>query len=77
MCSSITVMAVKWKDITAVYWASNFDSVSPTGTAKRWCTTAKKRTEVPRPKIIQGYNTNVGGVNLCDRFLSNYRPVFQ
>ena len=57
--------------------ATNYDTVEPLGKAKRWSSAKKASVEVPQPAVIASYNAHMGGVDLLDRFLSNYRPIFR
>ena len=71
------VMAVKWHDNKCVTVATNHSTVEPLGKAKRWNKTKKAMVDVPQPKVIGTYNAHMGGVDILDRFLSNYRPIFR
>ena len=53
---------------------SSIYGVHPTNKCKRYNKSEKKYIEVERPKVIQAYNTNMGGVDLFDRMLS-YCPM--
>ena len=41
--------------------------------AKRWCKKDKKFIFIDRPKIIEGYNEHMGGVDLCGMLFEVYR----
>jgi hypothetical protein len=81
------VMAVKWHDNQCVTVASNYDSVQPVGTAKRWSSSKKALTDLPQPAVVGSYNAHMGGVDIynahmggvdiLDRFMANYRPAFR
>ena len=53
---------------------SNFESIEPVGTAKRWCKYAKDYVNVPRPSLIASYNKMYGGTDQMDQAISAYRP---
>lgn len=72
-----TVMAVKWHDNQCVTVATNFSSVEPLGKAKRWSSAKKSVIDLSQPAVIRKYNEHMGGVDILDRFMSNYRPVFR
>lgn len=72
-----SVMAVKWHDNQCVTIATNYDTVEPLGKAKRWSSAKKASVEVPQPAVIGSYNAHMGGVDILDRFLSTYRPIFR
>lgn len=64
---------VKWKDNKSVILLSTCMGSEPTATCKRWSKEEKKRVDVPQPAIVKAYNQNMGGIDLCDRYLSYYR----
>lgn len=68
------VLAVKWNDNKCVCVATNYDDIHPTATATRYSQKERKRVPVPQPRVIQQYNKHMGGVDLLDRFISDYRP---
>ena len=41
--------------------------------ANRWSKKERKRIEVPMPKPFKVYNAQMGGVDLFDQFVANYR----
>ena len=63
-----------WKDNKPVYVASNYDGVTPVVLKRRYSRTDKKHIQVDCPKMIDSYNKRMGGVDMVDRFLSEYRP---
>ena len=71
------VMAVKWHDNQYVTVASNFGTVQPMGKAKRWSSAKKCVVDLQQPAVITSYNRHMGGVDILDRFMSNYRPIFR
>ena len=75
--SDSKVVAVKWYDNQCVTLASNFQEVTPMGKARRWCAAKKGPVDIPQPALIGSYNAHMGGVDLLDRFLSSYRPIFR
>jgi len=41
------------------------------------CIKEKAKVDVQQPAVIAAYNHQMGGVDLLDRFLSNYRPFMR
>ena len=70
-------MAVKWNDNQCVTVATNFSTVEPLHKAKRWSSAKKASIDLPQPAVVHEYNLHMGGVDILDRFMSNYRPVFR
>ncbi|XP_046399949.1 uncharacterized protein LOC124166462 [Ischnura elegans] len=64
---------VKWKDNKCVLMLSSCAGSQPLSTCKRWSKEEKKKIEVPQPYVVKIYNEKMGGVDLCDRFMSYYR----
>ncbi|KAG0410024.1 hypothetical protein HPB47_012866 [Ixodes persulcatus] len=71
------VLAVKWNDNKCVCLATNYDTVHPMVSTTRYSRTQRKRVQVQQPKLIQQYNKHMGGVDLLDRFISDYRPTLR
>lgn len=67
------LLFVRWKDNNTVTMATNYDSLEPIGRVKRWSAIAKARIDVPQPKIFSIYNQSMGGVDLYDQSVNNYR----
>ncbi|XP_049813953.1 piggyBac transposable element-derived protein 3-like [Schistocerca nitens] len=61
------------KDNKSVVILSSWVGSSPPTTYKRRSREHKKKIDVPQPVEMKLYNENMGGVDLCDRFLSYYR----
>ena len=72
--SSGPIQIVRWNDNAVVTIASNAYGVQPVSQVKRWVK-GKGRQNVQQPAIIGAYNGGMGGVDLLDRALSDYRPV--
>lgn len=53
--------------------ASNYYGVGPIQKANRWVKKEGKKT-VTQPYLVSMYNKGMGGVDVCDRMLSTYRP---
>ena len=66
-------LAVKWNDHSVVTLATNFQSVEPLLTAKRFSRSECKVVNVVKPNLIAAYNANMGGVDLLDNFVTKYR----
>ena len=44
---------------------------------KRWSVAKKAAIEVPQPTVVNNYNCHMGGVDMLDSFMANYRPTFR
>lgn len=53
--------------------ATNYDTIEPLGSAKRWCPVKREKTDVGIPRMFQNYNKNMGGVDELDQSISLYR----
>ncbi|XP_046685302.1 piggyBac transposable element-derived protein 3-like [Homalodisca vitripennis] len=62
-----------WKDNSVDTLLSNEHGVAPLGEAKRYSVTERKKVSIPQPYRIAQYNRNMGGVDLMDNNISNYR----
>lgn len=67
------ILVVRWKDNSVVTMATNYDTVFPLGSVKRWSAEEKKKVDVPQPKLFSSYNSGMGGVDLHDQAVNNYR----
>jgi DNA excision repair protein ERCC-6 len=65
--------AVRWYDNAVVTIMSNVDTIEPLHAAKRYDRKQKKQTSVQQPNMIYNYNKNMGGVDLHDNGIANYR----
>ena len=63
-----------WNDNSVVTAILNWATPFPLQTVGRYSSKSKQKISVQIPKVISLYNTNMGGVDLLDRLLSNYRP---
>lgn len=70
---SDVVEAVKWKDNAVVTVITNEHSTYPLNSTKRYSRDMKMVIEVPQPNVISKYNANMGGVDILDSNVSNYR----
>ncbi|KAH9360430.1 hypothetical protein HPB48_003044 [Haemaphysalis longicornis] len=68
------VLALKWNDNKCVSVATNYDVIHPTATATRYSQKERKRVQVPQPRVIQQYSKHMGGIDLLNRFITDYRP---
>ena len=68
-----SVVCVKWNDNCPVTVASNYYGVYPIQKVERRIKNEQKKT-VDQPFLIKMYNKEMGGVDVCDRLLSSYRP---
>ncbi len=67
------VNVVQWLDNKGVLIASNTLAVDPHVTCKRFSKLEKKNVTLPQPTAIKMYNRNMGGVDLMDQSINNYR----
>lgn len=64
---------VQWVDNNVVRMAGTWAGVEPKTVLKRWNKEERARVEVPCPRIVQLYNTHMGGVDLLDMMIQLYR----
>lgn len=64
---------MKWNDNRAVTVASNYYGVQPLHKTERYLRGEGKKL-IPQPDAIYKYNRGMGGVDVCDKKLSSYRP---
>ena len=55
--------------------ATNYADVAAMTKTRRWSSSDMKLIDVPQPAVVASCNALMGGVDLVDRFLSDYRPV--
>lgn len=67
------VMMVRWNDNSVVTVASNNGTIHPLANAKRYNRKEKKNVSVPQPNVMAQYNKYMGGVDLHDNAIANYR----
>ncbi|KAK9696563.1 Transposase IS4 [Popillia japonica] len=67
------IIVVKWVDNNVVTAASTCHGIHPIATVKRFSRTEKKIIHVSRPSIIMNYNQFMGGTDILDENVSNYR----
>lgn len=67
------VLVIRWRDNANVTVLSNFDTVEPLGHAKRYDRNLHSHVHHKVPHAITEYNSYMGGVDLHDNALSNYR----
>ena len=64
----------QWNDNKPMCVVSNFKDAEPTSVIRRWSASKKSAVQIPQPQMVANYNKYMGGVDLLDRFLSDYRP---
>ena len=67
-----SVVCVKWNDNCPVTVASNYCGVNPIQKVERRVKNEQKI--VDQPFLIKMYNQEMGGIDVCDKLLSSYRP---
>ncbi|KAG5867363.1 hypothetical protein JTB14_008415 [Gonioctena quinquepunctata] len=60
-------------DNSVVTVASTSASVQPEGTVERYCQKERKHVMIPRPEFVAAYNRNMGGTDLMEQGIANYR----
>lgn len=71
--SSQEVLLIRWKDNAEVTVLTNHGTLEPFSQAKRYDRKQKKFVAARIPQAIRDYNENMGGVDLHDNALANYR----
>ncbi|GFS85105.1 piggyBac transposable element-derived protein 2 [Trichonephila clavipes] len=71
------VYICSWKDSAVVTIASNYITHEPVTQTKIFCNAQKKKIDLRQPNLIKMYNEGMGGVDLLDRLLGTYRPLFR
>jgi len=67
------ILFVKWNDNSLVTVWTNYQSVEPIATAKRWSTSLKQEMSIPQPHLMAKYNKFMGGVGHLDWLVQKYR----
>ena len=68
------VTLFQWNDNRPVCVVSNHEGVDPTIPVRRWSSATRNAVIIAQPRMIKSYNKHMRGVDLLDRFLSDYRP---
>ena len=71
--STDTVTVVVWKDTKPVTMSSNYFGSGAKSKCTRWDKTKKAQIQVSRPEIVKKYNCHMGGVDLTEEFVNQYR----
>lgn len=64
---------VRWNDNSVVTLITNNISINPVQPVKRYDRKLKKEINIPQPLVIKEYNKYMGGVDLHDNGIANYR----
>lgn len=70
---NVHLTVVRWNDNSIVTVASNIFSVEPLATVKRYNRKEHKDVQILQPDMIKQYNSYMGGVDLHDNAIANYR----
>lgn len=67
------VTVVRWNDNSVVTVATNNGTIHPVVKVKRYNRKLRKEESIPQPNMINDYNRHMGGVDLLDNSVANYR----
>lgn len=67
------ISVVRWQDNAEVTIATNYDSLEPYKNVRRWSKESHRYITVSQPKFLHTYNKEMGGVDLHDNGVANYR----
>ena len=65
-------LLVSWRDKKVAIVATNYLSLNPISSTKRWSKAEEKQVDIPMPNPFKDYNANMGRVHLFDQFVSTY-----
>ncbi|MCL4124285.1 UNVERIFIED_CONTAM: hypothetical protein GTU68_017635, partial [Idotea baltica] len=69
----VRIRAVKWHDSRAVILVSTFASAEPLIDCQRYEKRRKENVTIPKPNIVDQYNSFMGGVELLHQLIALYR----
>lgn len=67
------ILMVRWNDNSVVTVASNHEGILPMHNVKRFDRKKGKMVTVEMPQALAAYNSRMGGVDLFDNAMNNYR----
>lgn len=67
------ILMVRWNDNAVVTVASNHEPIEPMHRAKRWDKKHNRMGSFDMPQLIHANNKRMGGVDLFDNAMNNYR----
>lgn len=67
------INVIRWNDNAVVTIITNFGTTDPLTNTKRYSRAEKKEIIISQPNAIAKYNTHMGGVDLHDNGIANYR----
>lgn len=71
--SNLNILVTRWNDNSVVTLMTNFCNILPLTHAKRYNRKERKEALINQPNVIQQYNRHMGGVDLHDNGIANYR----
>lgn len=67
------IIVVRWNDNSVVTLGSTFGKIEHVKNVSRYSRKQRKKVSVPQPNLIEQYNNKMGGVDLCNNLVANYR----
>lgn len=67
------VMVIRWMDNSEVTIATNYDAIDPMVTVQQYSKEKKRKVGIQQPLAFNNYNRHMGGVDLHDNGVANYR----
>ena len=71
------IFILKWKDDSIFTLGTNYHTVDPLDSVKRWSKDMKKNVDTQRPHLCAVYVQGMGGVDLLDQVINAYHIEIQ
>ena len=71
------IVMLRWNDNSQVTVCSNFESVNPKSTVRRWSQAKKDYVHVQQPQMVKNYNRYMRGTDQMDQQLATYHPTIK